>query len=357
MLEDPHRSRRFWLIAAVAAVSLVLVGFWAGRVVLVPPADPLAESEVVAFEVIEGSLGRSVELTAIGSWERTPLANAVVGGTVTSVDVESGDLVDVGDVVLTVDLRPSVVAEGTVPAFRDLTVGSVGEDVAQLETFLADSGFPIGDGDGVFDEALAEGVRAWQATLGVAPDGMVWLGDMLFVTDLPSRVAVDSAAVVGTLLAPGQPLLSQLSDQPVFWVPLTLDQRSFASLGSNVVINHGSGEWRAVVEAVIERPDQARIELRLAPVEGSSLCGDECASQVSFDDRSLFPARLEVVPEVTGPMVPIAALATDPTGAVTVRTVDGDELEVEVVASTEGRAIVDGVPLGTLVVLTGGDGP
>lgn len=356
MSDDASRTVRSWFTATVAAVLLVLVGFWAGRVVLVPPADPLAETEVVAFEVIEGSLGRSVELTAIGAWERTPLARAVVGGTVTSVDIQSGDVVDVGDVVLTIDLRPSVVAVGAVPSFRDLSVGSTGRDVAQLEAFLADSGHPIGDRDGAFDEGLAEGVRAWQAELGVTPDGVVRLGDLLFVSELPSRVTLDPPVTVGSLVVPGQPLLSVLSDEPAFWLPLTLDQRSFASLGSEVVIDHGSGEWRAVVDAVVERPEEARIELRLAPASGHALCGAECGTAVNFEDRSLFPARLEVVPEVTGPMVPIAALITDPTGGVVVRTVGGDELQIRVVASTEGRAIVEGVPIGTLIVLPNGDG-
>lgn len=56
-----NRVRRVvaWLVLLGCLVLAGLVGFWAGRVALEPPADPLAVAEVpVTFEVVEQSVGR-----------------------------------------------------------------------------------------------------------------------------------------------------------------------------------------------------------------------------------------------------------------------------------------------------------
>jgi peptidoglycan hydrolase-like protein with peptidoglycan-binding domain len=71
-----------------------------------------------------------------------------------------------GKVALAVGGRPVFVLKGAVPAFRDLTLGAVGEDVRQLEEALQRLGFDPGPVDGVYDAATAAGVTAWYEKAG-----------------------------------------------------------------------------------------------------------------------------------------------------------------------------------------------
>lgn len=58
-----------------------------------------------------------------------------------------------------------------------------------------------------------------------------------------------------------------------------------------------------------------------------------------------------VVPETTGPVVPVAAIVTDAGGAQSVRLPDGSEMPILVLASTGGLAVVSGIDAGDVVVL------
>lgn len=81
------------------------------------------------------------------------------------------------------------------------------------------------------------------------------------------------------------------------------------------------------------------------------MCGKACADWVSLAGRTDFGAEIVVVPETTGPVVPGAAIITDPGGGHSVRLASGDEVGVEVVESTNSLAVVTGVEVGDVVVL------
>lgn len=343
-----------WLILGGLLVLAGLVGFWAGRVALEPPDDPLAvPEEPVTFEVVEQSVGRSLRFAAVGEWEVSPLARAGSAGVVTSVGFVSGDEVGVGDALYTVGLRPVVVAEGAVPAFRDMARSVEGADVRQLQEFLAGAGYLNVEADGVFGSATVAAVRAWQDDVGVDDDGVVRLGDVMFVDSLPARVAATEALVVGAPLGGGEVVLNRLAGEPRVWVPLSPEQRNLVPLSGEVRVSYPGGVWEAVIAEAVESTVQGIVSLDLvleAP-GGGPVCGSSCAEWVSLTGRTDFGAEVVVVPETTGPVVPAAAIVTDAGGGHSVRLVSGATVPVEVVESTNSLAVVSGVDAGDVVVL------
>ena len=338
--------------AVVVVAVAVFAGVWAGRTVLAPPADPFDASTPVIYEVVEGSIGRSLPTTALAQWDLIVVASAAGEGTVTSVDLADGSQVGAGDVVATIDLRPVVVAEGEVPAFRAMAEGTRGGDVTQLQRLLAGLGFAV-DATGVFDEQqTTAAVSDWQSTLGVDPDGQVALGDVVFVEDLPGRMAIAPGIRRGTRVGAGAPLLLAVPSEPRWWMLLTREQSSQVRPGTSVVVGIGGTAVQAAIARIVEDVDQGRFEAEIAASDGGPLCPAGCADVVPVDEEiHVFPAALELIAERTGPVVPIAALASTPDGRSVVTMPDGTERTVTIVGASAGLAIIDGVDVGEAIVL------
>jgi len=341
------------VLATLLVVALVgAAGFWAGRVVLVPPEDPLEGSaEPVTYVVAEGRVGRSLQFATVAEWELRPLAWNAAFGVVTSVEVSSGDEVDVGDVLYTVDLRPVVVAEGVVPAFRDLLQNATGGDVAQLQGFLTELGFYSGEVDGVFRTTTRLAVRAWQEWLGVPVDGVVRRGDVIFMPSLPVRVAFSSELVVGASLGGGERLVLEVPSDPVFRVPLSVEQRSLVPLSAPVRVTFTEGVWEGRVDRAVESPEIGRLDLILTASDGGPICGEECAEWVELNSPTDFLVEIVVIPETVGPVVPVAAIGFDAGNQSYVTTAEGERVDITIVESSQGIAVVDGVEVGTVILV------
>lgn len=91
-------------------------------------------------------------------------------GIFTSLPTKNTQLQE-GDVIVTVSGRPVFIAQGEVPAFRDLLPGLVGDDVRQLEDALQRLGFDPGPIDGLYDEQTSMAVAGWYSAAGWEPFG------------------------------------------------------------------------------------------------------------------------------------------------------------------------------------------
>jgi peptidoglycan hydrolase-like protein with peptidoglycan-binding domain len=338
-------------VAVVVGGLLVTVGWWAGRVALESPEDPLGDPVAVSYEVVVGSVGRSLRFAAVAEWPVVDLARSGVSGVVTSVGVEPGDSVVSGDVVFSVGLRPVTVGVGDVPMFRDLSLRAEGPDVGQVQVLLSELGFLDGEADGVFDRDTRAAVRLWQGAKGVPVDGVVRVGDVVFVPEVPVRVVLSDEVVVGSSLSGGEVTLRRLVGDPVFVIPLALEQRSLVPLDAEVLVGHDGGVWPGRIGEVREDESRGELLLVLEAADGGSLCGDECAGSVPLVGRSDYPAEIVVVPETRGPVVPVAAIETAPDGATSVRGVDGSVIPVTVVEASNGIAVVEGVSAGDVILL------
>lgn len=350
MSEQPasRRGLRPRWILPVGAASVVAAGVlgWAGATVFMPPADPLDPRAYTLVDVTEGTVGSTLSLNVVAEWPPRPEGNNNAAGTITSVTVSNGDVASAGDVLYAVDLRPVVVLEGQTPAFRSMSVGSDGADVKQLQQFLTDAGFYHLAVDGDFGWGTAQAVGAWQRSLGVDDDGVVHAGDVIFVPALPARIWIDEEAITrGNRLTGGERLVSVLPDAPEFSIPITDAQSSVIPLAAEVKIDAPSGStWTATVVGRDTDTD-GQLWLRLASVGDGEICKDECG-QVPVQDQVTLPSEIQLVPPVTGLVVPSAALLSKADGSIVVVDADGDEHHVTILASAQGMSAIDGVPAG-----------
>jgi peptidoglycan hydrolase-like protein with peptidoglycan-binding domain len=337
-----------WLGVLVAVLLTGVAGGWALRAILAPAPDVLASPGFTLVAAQQGAVGQSLRLNTSAQWvpERTAVGQAA--GVVTTVELEPGDRAETGTVLFTVDLRPVVVAAGDVPAFRDLSFGASGADVAQLQRMLAALGHYSGSADGNFGQAVTAAVRAWQRELGVSVDGVVRRGDVVFGLDLPARLSLPPEVTVGTVLAGGEPVVHLLPEAPEFSIALPEGQARLVAPGVAVEVSHGDGVWQAEVAEVGQDPETGGLIAALAGVDGRPVCGDECA-EVPLGEMTLLSSTIHVVPEVTGVVVPVAAVASTADGQTVMATASGDLVPVTVVASASGMVVVEGIEAGTQV--------
>lgn len=100
---------------------------------------------------------------------------------------EEGATIEQGDVLFEIDDEPVVLLYGDTPATRtmeDLDTNLEGDDVLQLEEALVDLGFATDDElavDGEFTSGTAEIVAGWQEAIGAEADGIVDVGEVVFL--------------------------------------------------------------------------------------------------------------------------------------------------------------------------------
>lgn len=342
----------WWLAALTALAGLILggAGVWAAVTVFAPPPDVVDETAFTFVEVVPGEVGASINLNTVAEWASVPVGTNLAPGTVTSVLVGAGQEVGAGTALYSVNLRPVVVAQGEVPAFRPLSRGAEGADVAQLQAMLAVLGFYPYEVDGVFDWVTQQGVRSWQESLGVEADGVVQAGDVLFIPSLPTRVSLDTELVHrGAGLGGGEPVVLGLPPSPQFLVPVTEGQAAMMPEGTRVEITGPDNEaWTGFVTERRVHEQSATVELVLSGEDGAVICGDACGG-IPVTSQTLLRSRVIVVETVTGAVVPGAALLSKADGAIVVIDEAGAELPVRVLATARGMSVIEGAPVGTRV--------
>ncbi len=340
------------LVVLLALVAVGFAGFWAGQVALEPPEDPLAaEVEPTTYLVQVGSVGRTLTFSAVAEWDLIPAGQNSAGGVVTSIEIEPGDTVDRGDLLYTVDLRPVTVARGEVPMFRTLSQRVTGPDVAQLQQLLADLGHYEGEIDGSFGVSTRTAVRAWQDALDITVDGVVQAGDLIFVPELPVRIALAEFVTIGARLSGGEPVVQVVPSDPDFRIPLASGQAALVPLSADVFVTYPEGVWEARVEAAVEQVESGQLDLFLSGADGDSVCGDKCARWVQLTGRTVFRVEIVVIPETTGPVVPVGAISSGAGNEASVTLTDGTSVPVTVLESANGLAVVDGIDAGTEILL------
>lgn len=152
----------------------------------------------------------------------------------------------VGVTAIMIDERPTVVVDGAVPFCRSLGLDDSGRDVVELQQFLITGGWYAGEADRLFGVATRSGVRRWQEALGLAPSGIVELGDVLALTDPASRVrfTVEFGDVVGA----GDSNAETLADVPSFTVRIagsgSPDPSSASPSGDGTSVGDASSKRR-----------------------------------------------------------------------------------------------------------------
>ncbi|MEV6925813.1 peptidoglycan-binding domain-containing protein [Dactylosporangium sp. NPDC051485] len=342
-----RRLRLTWIIGAAVLTVAGLAGGWALRTLLGPAPAVLDSPSYTLVSASSGTVEQAIRLNASARWSPTATLANGASGIITTITLKAGTAVESGSTLYTVDLRPAVVAAGSVPAFRELHQGDEGADVAQLQRMLTKMGYPNGTADGKFDDAVAGAVRAWQKSRKLTPDGVVRLGDVIFVPQLPARLALDAKVTVGTRLSGGEPAVQVLPDAPQFTIDLPENQARLINAGMAVDIDGVGSRWQAKV-ADITSGDQGAKTAHLTAAGADTICASQCAS-IKTDGVTLLPSRIWLIAPTSGVVVPTVALVTDASGRTGVVLESGVFRPVTVVANGSGSAVVDGIAAGDVV--------
>ncbi len=342
----PARRGRFALLIAGVAITGLAVGALAGRAVLPPGGEADLEGTDVTVEVEDRTIGSTLSLGASAEVSTSVAVTAPVAGVVTDRILDEPADVASGTEVLRVDELPVIVIDGEVPFFRDLAEGTQGRDVEQARRWLIAEGYDLDEGPGPVDAAMTTAIVDWQEESGLPTTGELELGRLVAIDGLPQRLVLDPEVAVGRTLATEEPLLLEVSDEPSFTLQLSPEQESLVPLDAGATID---GRWEAVFG---ERTttDEGDLEIVLEGLDGGAPCAPEC-EQVPVDGATSFPLEVVAVPETSGPAVPIAALRSTADGSATVLLEDGRERDIEVIASADGYAVVDGLEPGETVVV------
>jgi multidrug efflux pump subunit AcrA (membrane-fusion protein) len=148
----------------VGLVVLIGVGMAAGRMT----ADGSTNDEllIVPRQVERRDLDDVLTISGEVRREETQQINLPVDGKVSSIAVDDGDTVEIGDPLFALDGRTAVAVAGDFAFYRMLDVGSDGPDVDQLERILSGAGYPISSVDALFTEETRTALAQWQVDRG-----------------------------------------------------------------------------------------------------------------------------------------------------------------------------------------------
>lgn len=345
-------------VTRLAALLLLIVvvggaGWWAGRSALPPAATgPVAGSNDVAVAVRQVSVGRSLALSVTVTQPFRPVATALVTGVVT----ETPELatVSAGDVLYRVDNVPVRAVLGATPFFRDMAFGVRGPDVAQLQATLVTLGHLSGAPSGTFDDTTVAAVKRWQSALGQQPSGKIAAGELVALRALPTVVRLGQTVVLGAGLAGGEPTVLVRTGAASFQLIVSPQQAELIPGDATVSMQWEQTTWNAVISDVIDEEESGRVLMSLTSSDGALPCRQQC-DRLPSDEKISLRAKVEIVPQTTGPAVPAAAVHTAVDGSSYVRMSDGTQRAVTVKASANGLVVVDGVTDGDEVFALGGD--
>ncbi len=286
----------------------------------------------------------------LGYGETTAIVTRL-SGTLTRMPA-AGSTVRRGKALYRIDDDPVVLLYGDLPAYRRLSPGTKGADVAQFEKNLRALGYGGFTVDRTYSSATAEAVREWQDDLGVPETGAVDPGRVVYA---PGAVRVDSrTSAPGAVVQPGAGILRTTGTARVATVELEVADQRLARVGAPVEVTLPDGATTpATITAAhtVVQPsegqgeDTTKVEVTVSFPSGRSPRGlDEASVDVAFTTAE----RKDVL------TVPVAALLALAEGGYGLEVVDGATTRIVAVETglfAGGRVEVtgDGIAEGTTV--------
>jgi len=374
-----RRSRRILITVVALAVSFALGGVVAAAFIK-SPAQQAAETQPpprtvlsapVVRQVVRNTLVLRGSVSAASTYQVTPTsAQGAQQLVVTAAPKAAGSLIRAGDVMAEVSGRPVIALPGMQPAYRDLTVGAKGRDVAQLQSALAGLGFPSGDNPGSFGSGTAGAVARLYRRLAypvpmtadpVKPMPMLPLAEYAFLPAFPSDLVSLSTPVGGIVKAP---LLTIASGQLAVQGQLNPADASLVRPGMPVAITgtngfHGAGTVSAVGPAGQGNADSGPG----GGTTGSTLPGAGAAPSTTASTPVLITPSAAIDPSLlgqdvelqidsaatAGPVlaVPVAAITAHADGSSYVTRIDrtGRRAQVAVRVGISGGGLVEIDPI------------
>jgi hypothetical protein len=149
-----------------------------------------------------------------------------------------GQVISQGQVLYGVNDSPVTLLYGSTPAYRTLSAGATGADVAELNADLVALGYAasaqLSPTSASFGSATTTAVEKLQAALGVTQTGALTLGDAVF-EPTAVRVTIMSAQLGGGAQT-GQTVMQATSTTRIVQVALGASQQTEVAVGDTVTI-------------------------------------------------------------------------------------------------------------------------
>lgn len=259
--------RKRWVLPLAAVSIAVAVG---GGALASPEARQASPSthETDTAPVLRGNLTSTVSVFGTLGYRARPDGSPHIvinqtQGIYTQLP-SVGDEVGCGDVLYRVDDHPVVLLCGSTPAYRSLSEGDSGPDVAELNANLVRLGYLTEahlPNSNQFSPATASAVARLQSDLGVDETMTLDLGHVIF---LPEAVRIGS--VVGDLggsAEQGQRVLTATSDTVEVQVALDPSLQAFVTKGDRVQVtlpNNKSVTGELDRLGTLARADESEVE-------------------------------------------------------------------------------------------------
>jgi peptidoglycan hydrolase-like protein with peptidoglycan-binding domain len=235
--------RKTWALVAAAVLAAVIA---TGGVVVMSGAkhqapaaqQPPANTAKVERRTLSAMISQAGTLTYRARSDGSPYS--VINqarGTYTELPAV-GQVIAQGHVLYRVNDRPVALLYGSTPAYRTLSGGASGSDVAELNADLVALGYAtrvqLGPTSGSFGPATTAAVMKLQAALGVTQNGTLTLGQVVFE---PSAVRVTSvSAQPGGSTQAGETVMQGTSTTRQVQVTLSASQQTTTAVGDKVSI-------------------------------------------------------------------------------------------------------------------------
>jgi hypothetical protein len=158
-----------------------------------------------------------------------------------------------GQSLYAVNATPAVLLFGTTPAWRTLSEGTTGVDVAQLNADLVALGYAtsaqLNPGSDYFGTATAAAVERLQAALGAPRTGTLTFGQVVFLPSAARITAVN--ATIGTDAQPGRPVLTATSTTRQVTATVAASQVARVTAGDRATLTLPDGRTTPAVVAYV----------------------------------------------------------------------------------------------------------
>jgi peptidoglycan hydrolase-like protein with peptidoglycan-binding domain len=334
--------RKAWVLVAAAGAAVLITG---GVVVLSgakQQASAAQQPPVSTAQVERRTLSAMVSQAGILSYRARADGSPYSAinqsrGIYTELPV-AGQVITQGHVLYRVDDRPVVLLYGSTPAYRTLSAGASGPDVAELNADLVALGFAtraqLSPTSASFGPATTTAVQKLQAAAGTTQSGTLTLGQVLLE---PTAVRVTSvSAALGGSAQPGETVVQGTSTIRQVQLALSASEQTTMAVGDRVSIalpnNRTTPGVVSSVGAVATCPSSS------GPGGSSSSAAspetDSCSSSGSGS---------------TAPTITVGVTPTDPAAT---GTWDQAPVQVGVTTASVADALV--VPVTALLAQAGG---
>ncbi len=235
--------RKTWALGAAAVLAAVTA---TGAVVVMSGAkqqasaaqQPPVNTVKVERRALAAMVSEAGTLTYRAQSDGSPYSViSQVRGIYTELPL-AGQVVSRGQVLYRVNDRPVVLLYGSTPAYRTLSAGAGGPDVAELNADLVALGYAtraqLSPKSTFFGPATITAVQKLQATVGATQNGTLTLGQEVFE---PSAVRVTSVpAQLGGSTQPGEIVVQGTSTARQVQVALSASEQTTMAIGDKVSI-------------------------------------------------------------------------------------------------------------------------